>query len=60
MIYHTNKSALFSEKEKKGWKQDSAASTKRKTMPSALDPKRDRKQRMKSIKDWYANQAQSH
>lgn len=57
MIYHTNKSALFSEKEKKTWKQDGSVSTKRKTLPSALDSKRDRKQRMKNIKDWWANQA---
>lgn len=55
MIYHTNKSALFSEKEKKTWKQDGAVSTKRKTLPSALDSKRDRKQRMKNIKDWFVN-----
>lgn len=52
MIYHTNKSALFSEKEKKAWKQDGSVSAKRKTLPSALDTKRDRKQRIKNIKDW--------
>lgn len=55
MIYHTNKSALFSEKEKRPWKQDASVSAKRKTLPNAFDAKRDRKQRMKSIKDWWAN-----
>lgn len=52
MIYHTNKSALFSEKEKKTWKPERPVSTKKKSIPSNLDSKRDRKHRMKTIKDW--------
>lgn len=52
MIYHTNKSALFSEKEKKTWNTEHPVSHKRKNLPSILDSRRDRKQRMKSIKDW--------
>ena len=52
MIYHTNKSALFSDKEKKIWKPENTAPSKRKTLPCTLDSKRDRKLRIKSIKDW--------
>ena len=57
MMYHTNKSALFSEKEKKILKTESSSQSQRKLPNSNLDAKRDRKLRIKSVKDWLLNKA---